>query len=189
MKGKTLALAACSSVLAACAMMGGTDGPETAFRISAVGMSDNARMTPKMAGNFKKNPNCTGENFTPALQWSNAPEKTRSYALIVDDQAGRNGLGVSHGVVYGIPASITSLAEGELGAAPKRFVGGTNTLGSHYVGPCPPRGLSPHHYVFTLIATDLEPGALRAGLKRDELLQSLSGHALAAASLALRFNQ
>ena len=187
MKMRMAAMAACCALLGACATM---EGPPTAFRLSAPGMSDDAMMAPKMAGNFKKNPNCTGENASPPLQWSNAPEKTRSFALIVVDQAGRNGLGVSHGVVYGIPASVSSLSEGALaGATPAVGVGGSNQLGAPYLGPCPPRGLSPHHYVFTLIATDLEPTALRPGLKQDELLKSLDGHALAAASLALRFAQ
>jgi len=187
MKIRTLSLTVAASLLGACATV---QSPPTAFQLNAPGMGDDAVMTPKMAGNFKKNPNCTGDNISPPLQWSNAPANTRSYALIVVDQAGRNGLGVSHGVVYGIPANVTSLAEGALaGATPAVGVGGSNQLGAPYLGPCPPRGLSLHHYVFTLIATDLDPTALRAGLKQDELLKSLDGHAVGAASLALRFAQ
>jgi len=186
MRAKTLALAACCALLGACAAM---IGPADAFRLTSPGMSDDQMMAPKMAGNFKKNPNCTGDNISPALEWSYAPAKTRSFALIVVDQAGRNGLGVSHGVVYGIPASVTSLAEGALAGTPAVGVGGSNTLGMPYVGPCTPRNTSAHHYVFTLIATDLEPNALPAGLKQDALLKSLDGHALSAASLTLRFAQ
>jgi len=186
MKAVSSGLAALA--LAGCAAMEPAV-PPTAFRITSPQFADNAVLQPKNAGNFAKNPNCTGQNVSPALQWSNAPAKTRSYALIVDDQAGRNGIGVSHGVVYGIPAGVTAFDEGELAAAPMKFVAGSSLLGVHYIGPCPPRGLSLHHYVFTLIATDLEPGALRAGMKRDELLKSLQGHALGAASLAFRFAQ
>lgn len=187
MRAKTLALATCCSLIGACATM---IGPADAFRVTSLSMGEDAMMAPKMAGNFKKNPNCTGDNISPALEWSHAPEKTRSFALIVVDQAGRAGLGVSHGVVYGIPANVSSLAEGALaGATPAAGVGGSNQLGAPYLGPCPPRNLSAHHYVFTLIATDLEPGALPAGLKQDALLKSLDGHALAAASIVFRFAQ
>jgi Raf kinase inhibitor-like YbhB/YbcL family protein len=153
-------------------------------------MPDNAIFARKHAGNFQKNPNCVGDNVSPALVWMNAPEKTRSFVLLVDDQAGRAGLGVSHAVIYGIPAGVTSLAEGELSTPPRasRFVAGKNTLGLQYLGPCPPRGNALQHYVFTLIATDLEPGALAPGLTKDEVLKALQGgRALRAASVVFRY--
>jgi hypothetical protein len=57
-----------------------------------------------------------------------------------------------------------------------------------YLGPCPPRGNTLQHYVYTLIATDLEPGALAPGLTKDEVLKALQGgRALRAASLVFRF--
>ena len=37
-----------------------------------------------------------------------------------------------------------------------------------YFGPCPPAG-APHHYIFTLIATDLEPAALQAGMTQNQV--------------------
>ena len=58
-----------------------------------------------------------------------------------------------------------------------------------YLGPCPPRGNAPQHYVFTLIATSLEAGALPPGLDKAAVLEALKGgKALGAASLVLRFN-
>ena len=166
--------------------------PPTAFRLSSPQFADNAMLQPKNAGNFAKNANCTGQNVSPALQWVNAPANTRSFALIWDDQAGRNGLGVSHAVVYGIPASVSSFAEGELAAAPVggRFVPGKNILGMHWLGPCSPKGNAPQHYVMTFMATTLEPGDLAPGLTRAELLKALEGgKALRAASMVLRFRQ
>ncbi len=44
-----------------------------------------------------------------------------------------------------------------------------------YMGPCTPPG-SPHHYTFVLIATDLDPKALPAGLTKLELFDKLAGH-------------
>ena len=177
----------CCVLLTACATTE-TEGPPTAFRLTAPGLGDNAMLAQKYAGNLKTNPNCIGQNVSPALQWSNAPEKTRSFVLLMDDQAGRAGLGVSHMVVYGIPASVTSFAEGELSAASSRFLAGKNTPGTAgYFGPCPPRGNAPQHYVFTLIATDVEPAAIPAGLTKDELLKALQGRALRAAGVVLRY--
>jgi Raf kinase inhibitor-like YbhB/YbcL family protein len=190
MKQAIITLAACAA-LAACATQT-VEGPPTAFRLTSPGSFDNAMLAPKNAGNFAKNPNCTGQNVSPPLAWSNVPDKTRSFALIWDDQAGRAGLGVSHAVIYGIPANVTSFNEGELGGAPAagRFVAGKNTLGMHWLGPCSPKGNAPQHYVLTLIATTVEPGELQAGLTKPELLKALEGgKALRAASLVFRFAQ
>jgi phosphatidylethanolamine-binding protein (PEBP) family uncharacterized protein len=49
-------------------------------------------------------------------------------------------------------------------------------------------GRAPHHYTFILFATDLEPGALKPGLTRDELLKALEGHARAATGLIGTFS-
>jgi Raf kinase inhibitor-like YbhB/YbcL family protein len=188
---KTFAAALSLSLLAACATPENI-GPPTAFRLTSPGMPDNSMLPPKAAGNFAKNPNCTGQNVSPALQWSNAPGKTRSFAIIWDDQAGRAGLGVSHAVIYGIPANVNSFPEGALGAAPSggQFVPGKNLLGMHWTGPCSPRGNAPQHYVMTLIATTLEPNDLQPGLTRPELLKALEGgKAVGAASLVFRFAQ
>jgi len=153
-------------------------------------MPDNTVLARKYGGTNPRNPNCLGDNVSPALEWVNPPGKTRSFVLLMDDQAGRAGLGVSHAVIYGIPASVRSLAESELSAPPTagRFVAGKNTLGMQYLGPCPPRGNALQHYVYTLVATDLEPGALAPGLAKDEVLKALQGgRAVGAASLVFRY--
>lgn len=165
--------------------------PANAFRLGSPALPDNGILTARHAGNLKANPNCGGDNVSIPLSWSNAPEKTRSFVLLMDDQAGRGGLGVVHMVVYGIPASVSSFAEGELSAPPVggRFVAGRSTTGvPGYFGPCPPRGNALQHYVFTLVATDLEPGALAPGLTKDEVLKALQGgRALRAASFVTRY--
>jgi Raf kinase inhibitor-like YbhB/YbcL family protein len=164
--------------------------PSTAFRLTSPGMPDNAVFARKNAGKFEKNPNCAGDNVSPALDWVNAPARTRSFVLLVDDQAGRAGLGASHAVIYGIPAGVTSLAEGELSAPAKagRFVSGKNVIGQQYLGPCPPRGNAFQHYVFTLVATDVDPAALPPGLTKEDVLKALQGgRALGAASTVFRY--
>ena len=46
-----------------------------------------------------------------------------------------------------------------------------------------------HHYVFTVIATDLEPGALPAGLTMQELTERLAGRAKGSSSMVLRYGR
>ncbi len=181
---------ACAAATLSCSAPPTAAGTEGArgFTLESPGRSDDAMLATKYAGNSKANPNCDGDNVSPALAWSRAPAGTHSFALLMDDQAGRGGLGVSHWVAYGIAANVSGLAEGEASAPSARFVGGRNTGGTDfYGGPCPPRGDAAHHYVFTLIATTLEPEALKPGLAKPELLDALKGRTTGAASLVLRY--
>ena len=110
------------------------------FTITSPAFADNGQLVLKNGGAMKENPNCRGENVSPPLAWSNVPEGTKSFILFMWDPEGRFGTGVSHWVAYGIPANITSLAEGEASKETPRIVGGKNTSGTTvYFGPCPPR--------------------------------------------------
>ena len=108
---------------------------------------------------------CDGEDVSPPLAWSGAPDGTVAYALIVDDPDAR---GFAHWSLAGIPADRTTLAEGQAGDG----IEGRNDFGrSGWGGPCPPSGS--HRYVFELFALseplDLEPGfdaeAMRAAME------------------------
>lgn len=161
---------------------------ESFFQLTSPAFSDNGLMAQKYAGKFPGNPSCVGENVSPPLRWSNPPAGTRSYALVLNDQEGRNGLGVTHWVVYGIDVSLKELPEGAGDGKFQGMVGGANIIGQPiYLGGCPPKGTGPHHYVFTLIATDLEPGALKPGLTQPQLLEEIGAHAKGATGLIGRF--
>jgi Raf kinase inhibitor-like YbhB/YbcL family protein len=99
---------------------------------------------------------CKGNNVSPALKWSGAPEGTKSLALLVHDPDAPTGSGWWHWVVYNIPASTTSLAAGagdpKKNLMPAGATQGRNDYGMvGYGGPCPPPG-KPHHYHFRLYA-------------------------------------
>ena len=167
------------------AALGGTHAAnaQAAFTLSSPDFKDGTRLAIKNAGNNKANPNCVGENVSPPLAWANPPEGTKSFALMMFDPEGRPPGGVSHWVAYGIPVSVTGFAEGEVSKQTDKYVGGKSTINlPHYFGPCTPPG-APHHYTFTLIATDLEPAALAAGMTREELIKALDGHAKQATGL------
>jgi Raf kinase inhibitor-like YbhB/YbcL family protein len=174
-------------VFGAIAFMPGLLCAAEPFALTSSAFKDGEMVPAKYAGAYPGR-SCGGENISPQLSWSHAPENTRSFAMVMTDPEGGRGLGSVHWVAYGIAASKTFFAEGEASTPPKDHVGGKNNLGiGYYFGPCGPPGDSPHHYVFTLIATDLAPDALPPGLTRDELLQKLRGHALAPASIVGKY--
>jgi Raf kinase inhibitor-like YbhB/YbcL family protein len=137
------------------------------------------KMMPKKVANSKANaptnPNCVGDNVSPQLSWTDVPDGTKSFVLLMVDPEGRGGAGVMHWVAYGIPASITGFAEGETSKPSDKYVGGKSTQGvAFYSGPCTPPNQSPHHYTFTFIATDFAPTDLPPGLSHDDVTAKLA---------------
>ena len=132
---------------------------------------------------------CDGRNVSPPLYWSNPPQTTKSFALVVDDPDAPLG-GWIHWVAYGIPMAARQLEEGipkseMLGDNSKQGV--TDFHHTGYEGPCPPPG-KPHRYFFKLYALDtlldLPPKETRA-----KLLEAMTGHILAEARLMGRYQR
>ncbi len=189
---KTLALVACAAALTACSSMRASAPPaSTGFTLSSPGLADGADLPQRYSGNLASNPNCVGSNVSPALAWTNVPAGTRSIVLMVLDQEGRNGTGVHHWVAYGISPSVTGFAENEVSTPSPKYMGGKSTQGlPNSMGPCPGPNTGHHHYLYTAIATDLEPGALPPGLTWPEVQERLAGgHAKAASSIVLRYGR
>jgi Raf kinase inhibitor-like YbhB/YbcL family protein len=154
------------------------------FTLTSSSFKDGTMMDRKHAGNIPTNQNCVGQNVSPELKWTGTPAAAKSLVIAMSDWEGQSGLGSHHLLAYNIAPTTTGFAEGELSKASDKFTGGKETSGTTvYRGPCPPAGTSIHHYIFTVIATDLEPGALPAGLTRDELWEKLKGHAKGVAGL------
>ena len=160
------------------------------FDVSSPAFKDGDLWPTKYAGQdpSRNNPPCPGQNVSPPLTWSNAPAVTKSFAILMYDIDGGNGLGSVHWVAYEIPATKTSMAEGEASQKVGGWVGGKNSIGhDHYFGPCGPAGHAPHHYSITVIATDIAPGVLKPGMTRDETHAALRGHTLDSATIVARF--
>lgn len=126
-----------------------------------------------------------GENISPPLSWSGAPDGVAEFALIVDDPDAPREDPWVHWVLFKIPGDADSLPEGlpRQDALPK--VGGArqghnsfpqDNLG--YRGPAPPPGHGTHHYHFKLYALDA-PLDLAAGVEKEALLEAMEGHILA----------
>jgi len=154
-------------------------------------IQDNGILAVKNAcADKQRSPNCVGENISPPLAWSGVPEGTKSFALLLFDPEGRAPAGVSHMVVYGIPATLKGFAEGELSKESDKFVGGKSTMEkATYWGPGTPPNTDWHHYTWTLVATDLDPKApeLKPGMTREELAVALKDHVKGSAGLVTRF--
>ena len=164
--------------------------------LTSSALKDNDQLAVKNAcADKQRSPNCVGENISPPLAWSGAPEGTKSFAIVMLDPEGRAPAGVVHMVIYGIPGDVKGFAEGELSKESEQFVGGKSTMEKNtYWGPGTPPNTDWHHYTFILMATDLEPKdpALKPGMTRDELAAALgvgtpNSHVKASAGLVTRF--
>jgi Raf kinase inhibitor-like YbhB/YbcL family protein len=129
---------------------------------------------------------CDGDDASPELRWSDPPEGTRSFALIVDDPDAPDPAAPKmtwvHWVLYNIPAACTALPRGVAAAAlPAGTREGVNDWKrTGYGGPCPPIGR--HRYFHKLYALDTMLPDLATPAKA-RLLAALDGHVLAQAEL------
>jgi len=119
-----------------------------------------------------------GENTSPALAWSGAPEDTRAFAVVCHDPDAPlvtpgGHYGFVHWALYGIPGSEGALPEGV-----KDFTRGKNETGElGYTGPMPPKGHGVHNYFFWVMALK-EPVELPQGLSMWELFAEIEPHVL-----------
>jgi Raf kinase inhibitor-like YbhB/YbcL family protein len=119
---------------------------------------------------------CSGADVSPALEWSGAPAKTASFALIMDDPDAPVGTWV-HWALWNLPASTRSLPQGvakreQLEDGSQQGANDFRKIG--YNGPCPPPG-KPHRYFFRLYALDAKL-SLASGATRQELDAAMKGH-------------
>jgi Raf kinase inhibitor-like YbhB/YbcL family protein len=138
---------------------------------------------------------CTGQNVSPALEWSGVPSETKSLALIVHDPDALTGVGgFTHWIVYNIPASATGL-EQSAGSAdsqdlPEGSVQAVTSFGvPGWGGPCPPAGDQPHRYEFTLYALDTEQLELSENASQAFVGFNINSNAIARASFTAFYGQ
>jgi Raf kinase inhibitor-like YbhB/YbcL family protein len=98
-----------------------------------------------------------GEDVSPHLAWSGAPDGTQSYAVTVYDPDAPTASGFWHWAAFNIPVDVTELPSGASGAAmPAGAVELRNDGGTTgYIGAAPPPGHGPHHYHVVVHALDV----------------------------------
>jgi hypothetical protein len=124
---------------------------------------------------------CQGDDVSPPLSWADAPQGTKSFALIVDDPDAPDPRAPKmtwvHWVLYNVPSSTKALAEGAGNKAnllPQGTADGVSDFKrTGYGGPCPPIGR--HRYFFKLYALDAVLGDLSRPTKGD-LERAMAGH-------------
>ena len=131
---------------------------------------------------------CDGTNVSPPLDWSGAPQTTKSLALICDDPDAPGKTWV-HWVVFDLPAGRSSLPEnvppqGTIAGGGKQGMNDFKKIG--YGGPCPPSGT--HRYFFKIYALTAELN-LESRTTKDQLWQAMKDHILAQGELMGRYKR
>jgi Raf kinase inhibitor-like YbhB/YbcL family protein len=125
-------------------------------------------------------------NEFPGLNWTDGPEGTQSYAIIMQDSdLVVRGAPILHWSVVNIPASVTSLKVGmKPEEKPVGAIYGPNYKGAAqpYLGPRTPPGPK-HRYHVQVLALDTLLPADFAPKSYDELIAPLKGHVLASGSV------
>lgn len=161
------------------------EATKMAFVISSAGFSDNQEIPKRFTGE--------GNDVSPALQWSGAPNGTKELALICDDPDAPTAEPWVHWVIYKIPATTSQLPEGVPATAevdnPKGAVQGKNSGGKiGYRGPMPPPGHGWHRYFFKIYALDANI-ALPPGATKGQVLDAMKGHVLGEAQVMGKYKR
>ncbi|MDH3207369.1 MAG: YbhB/YbcL family Raf kinase inhibitor-like protein [Gemmatimonadota bacterium] len=125
-----------------------------------------------------------GDNVQPGFTFSNAPDGTVSYALIMHDldvALGGNTDDILHWMAWNIPASAGGIPEG-------RLPDGSMQTERGYRGPGAPPGPRYHHYLFELYALN-ETLQVPADVDRAGLLAAMAGKVVAKSAYVGRFRR
>lgn len=147
------------------------------FQLQSPAYQDHAAMPARFT--------CSGQDISPPLRWSGAPEGTRSFAFIMDDPDAPDPAAPQmtwvHWVLYDIPSATHALAEGASRQLPAGTRTGSNDFKRNdYGGPCPPVGR--HRYFHKLYALDAVLPDLHEPSK-ERLEAAMRGHVLGEATL------
>ena len=128
-----------------------------------------------------------GQNISPSLSWSGAPEGTQSYVVTCYDPDAPTGCGFWHWLVVGLGPGVTSLPVGA-GAEDSGALAGTvtmrNDFGRHaYDGSAPPPGHGDHRYFFAVHALDTASLGLDSSASAAYTMFNVVAHTLARAVL------
>lgn len=127
-----------------------------------------------------------GQDASPQLSWSGAPEGTRSFAVTMFDPDAPTGSGFWHWAAFNIPATATSLPgnaanHGDLPPGTVQLVNDAGFRG--FVGAAPPAGHGPHRYMVVVHAVDVESLEVPADASPASLGFALFTHTLARARI------
>jgi len=147
-----------------------------ALKITSPDFTDGNEIPPRFT--------CEGDDVSPALSFSGAPEGTQSLALIVDDPDAPDPkapkMTYVHWVLFDLPPDTAGLPEGMRSPPAGAREGLNDWKRAGYGGPCPPIGR--HRYFFKLYALDTKLGPIDRPTK-SAVLDAMQGHVLAEAQI------
>ena len=124
-----------------------------------------------------------GENLSPPLQWTGAPDGTKSFILIVEDPDAPSGT-FRHWAIYNIPADRDGLPQSVDTGLERAVRYGRNDFGNgRYDGPEPPKGHGVHHYHFRLGALDVANIEVPVDTGVEEIWRKAAKHLIGEAEL------
>lgn len=134
---------------------------------------------------------CEGKNISPELSFHNVPKDAKSLALTVYDPDALTGSGWWHWVVFNIPVDTKGLSAGASGTGmPKGAIESITDYGTTgFGGACPPAGVKPHRYIFTLWALNTEKLDLDEKASGAKVGFFLNSHKIATAKIEAKFGR
>lgn len=162
-----------------------------AFALTSSDIAEGQTMKDKFVFNSH---GCKGQNMSPALSWTDAPQGTKSFAVTVFDPDARDGKGWWHWVLINIPGKLSALPEGFGVMGIFNFKDNSHQLKTDfgtpgYGGPCPPVGDKPHHYIFTLYALKTEAAKVQDDLDPEGIDKLLKQQAIGEAKLTALYGR
>ncbi len=152
------------------------------MRLTSSDFSDDGRLPTSCAS--------AGDNLSPALAWTDAPPRTRSFVVLCSDPDAPTGV-FRHWAAYDIPRNWSHLDRGAGGATARGHVKqAVNDFGrAGYGGPAPPPGDGLHHYRFSVLALSVEQLEVHANPRCRDVEQEARKHVLAEATLVGLFER
>ena len=115
---------------------------------------------------------------SPPLHWRGVPAEAQTLILIVEDADSPTPRPLVHGIVTGLPATASELAEDDLATGSGLALGKNSYFTQGWLPPDPPPGHGVHRYVFQLLALDHVP-EIGAKPGRSAVLEAAAGHTIA----------
>jgi Raf kinase inhibitor-like YbhB/YbcL family protein len=128
---------------------------------------------------------CTGQGTFPPLRWAGVPAAARELGLYMVDPDAPSGPFV-HWVVLALSPRSGGLPAGTKPATLR--LGRASSGRTGYEPPCPPKGASPHHYVFTLYALR-KPAGLPYAASAADARSAFTANAIARGQLTATFSR
>ena len=161
--------------------------PKMGFTLSSPAFADGGEVPVKYTLANK-------EMVSPRLEWSNVPEGTQSFTLVMYDPDAamrKSPEFLVHFMMLNIPGTARELPEAVPAVAqlPDGTIQPKNLMNKNgYLGPGAPAPGPHHHYMWRLFALDTKL-TLGADATYPDVMKAMEGHVLATAVMGGRFHQ